>query len=74
MKQNQNKLKERREALNLTQKEVADRVGIAVQVYQRYEYGERLPQVDVALRINNSSTVVFKARARRIAISTGGVR
>lgn len=48
----QNKLKERREALNLTQKEVADRVGIAVQVYQRYEYGERLPQVDIAIAIS----------------------
>lgn len=47
----QNKLKERREALHLTQKEVADRVGIAVQVYQRYEYGERLPQVDLAIKI-----------------------
>ncbi len=59
MKQNQNKLKERREALNLTQKEVADRVGIAVQVYQRYEYGERLPQVDVAIAISEilNSTV-----------------
>lgn len=55
----QNKLKERREALNLTQKEVADRVGIAVQVYQRYEYGERLPQVDVAIAISEilNSTV-----------------
>ena len=59
MKQNQNKLKERREALNLTQKEVADRVGIAVQVYQRYEYGERLPQVDVAIALSEilNSTV-----------------
>ena len=58
-KTNQNKLKERREALNLTQKEVADRVGIAVQVYQRYEYGERLPQVDVAIAISEilNSTV-----------------
>lgn len=51
MKQNQNRLKERREALNLTQKEVADHVGIAIQVYQRYEYGERLPQVNVAITI-----------------------
>lgn len=59
MKHNQNRLKERREALNLTQKEVADRVGIAVQVYQRYEYGERLPQVDVAIAISEilNSTV-----------------
>lgn len=51
MKQNQNRLKERREALNLTQKEVADRVGIAIESYQRYEYGTIIPSIITGIRI-----------------------
>ena len=35
-----NRLKARREELNLTQKQVADRIGIALQAYQRYESGK----------------------------------
>ncbi len=35
----------------LTQLEVAERVGIVLTAYQRYEYGKRLPNVLIALRI-----------------------
>lgn len=38
-----NKLKARREELNLTQKQVAERIGIAQQIYQRYESGKVVP-------------------------------
>lgn len=46
-----NKLKERREELHLTQKQVAERVGILYQVYQRYENVNRLPNVKVGIKI-----------------------
>ncbi len=46
-----NKLKECREKLSLTQKQVAELVGIPEQVYQRYEYGKRIPTAIVACRI-----------------------
>lgn len=44
-------LKERREAMCMTQREVADRVGIAESAYQRYEYGAQVPNVYTAIRI-----------------------
>lgn len=37
------RLKELRASRNLTQKEVADSVGMAPMAYQRYEYGTREP-------------------------------
>ncbi len=46
----QNNLKERRLELKLTQKEVAEKLGLAEQVYQKYEYG-MLPNVLIAIRI-----------------------
>lgn len=46
-----NKLKEKREKAGLMQVEVAKRANITVVCYQRYEYGERIPRVDVALLI-----------------------
>ncbi len=45
------KLKERREELRLTQRQVAERAKIAETVYQRYEYGKREPCVSTALKI-----------------------
>lgn len=42
--------KTRREAL-LTQLELAEKVRLAVGVYQRYESGQRIPKADVAIRI-----------------------
>lgn len=44
-------LQKRRQELNLTQKQVADMVGVLVQQYQRYEVGKRTPSVAMALRI-----------------------
>ena len=46
-----NKLKSRREELNLTQKQVAERIGIAESAYQRYENTARLPNVKVGIKI-----------------------
>ena len=44
-------LRERREALQLTQKQVADLVGIAETAYQRYEHGTSEPKVFMAVKI-----------------------
>lgn len=46
-----NNLKKRREELSLTQKQVAELVGIHWQLYQKYEYGEKLPNVARAIQI-----------------------
>ena len=44
-------LKERREQLNLTQKDVAKAVGIAESAYQRYERGVRIPNARTAIKV-----------------------
>ena len=44
-------LQKRRQELNLTQKQVADRIGLRETAYARYERGEVLPSVAMALRI-----------------------
>lgn len=46
------KLVSAREREGLSQKQVAESVGITTACYQRYEYGQRLPQVDVAVKIS----------------------
>lgn len=46
-----NALRENRERLRLTQKQVADTIGIAESAYQRYEYGTNEPKVSMALKI-----------------------
>lgn len=43
-------LKEKRKAVNLTQKQVAESIGVAEQLYQKYEYG-MLPNVVTAIKI-----------------------
>ena len=45
------KLRERREALHLTQRQVADMLGIAESAYQRYEYGTNVPVVYTAIKL-----------------------
>ena len=45
------RLKERRKALGMTQRQVADAVGIAESAYQRYEYGTQDPNVYMAIKI-----------------------
>lgn len=44
-------LRELRIKKGLTQKQVAEAVGIAECAYQRYEYGKVLPSVVVAIKI-----------------------
>lgn len=46
-----NTLRENRERLRLTQKQVADTIGIAESAYQRYEYGVQVPNVFMAVKI-----------------------
>lgn len=46
-----NKIKARREQLGLTQKQVADKVGIAESQYQGYENGRHMPTVQLAIKI-----------------------
>ncbi len=48
------KLKERREAMSLTQKQVAEQIGIAESAYQRYERGAAIPNAKMAVRIAKS--------------------
>lgn len=40
------KIKAARKAAGLTQQQVADKVGIAKEVYQMYEYGTRNPRLE----------------------------
>lgn len=49
-----NRLKARRKELLLTQKRVAEKLGIKWQSYQQYEYGEKLPNVLLAIKIANT--------------------
>ena len=46
-----NKISEFRKALNLTQRQLAEKVGITYQSLQRYEKGTVLPSVDIAIRL-----------------------
>ena len=48
----QNELKEYRNYLHLTQKELASKAKVPLRSYQSYEQGERLPNIKVALRIS----------------------
>jgi len=45
------KLKKAREKCNLTQEQVATKIGTTARAYQYYEAGERIPRADVAKRI-----------------------
>lgn len=40
-----------RKSLNFTQKQVADGIGVAEQVYQRYEYGKNIPSALVLIAL-----------------------
>ena len=44
-------LRNRREELGLTQKQVAEMIGIAESAYQRYEYYSREPSASTACKI-----------------------
>lgn len=44
-------LKQRRQELKLTQKQVAERANLAESAYQRYERGDTMPLIGMAIRI-----------------------
>lgn len=44
-------LKNRREERQLTQVQIAQKVGITEACYQRYEAGKRIPRADIAILI-----------------------
>ena len=46
-----NKILEFRKAQNLTQRQLAEKVGITYQSLQRYEKGTVLPVVDIAIKL-----------------------
>jgi len=46
-----NLLKNARSAKNMTQKEVAEAVGIELNSYQNYEYEVRKPRADILLKL-----------------------
>lgn len=46
-----NTLKTRRNELKLTQRQVAEKIGIVYQLYQKYENGLILPNVKVGIKI-----------------------
>lgn len=57
-----NKLKERREELHLTQKQVAKKVGIAESAYQRYErttIPNAITAVKIARALNTLTEVLY---------------
>lgn len=51
MRLKKTKLQIAREKTGLTQAEIADKANVTVTCYQRYEYGDRKPRVDVAILI-----------------------
>lgn len=51
----------------LTQKQAADRIGVSLSTYQKYEYGIRTPSVETAENINRVFGVNAPERAWRRA-------
>ena len=60
-KKMKNNLKNRRQILSLTQKQVAYALGIAESAYQRYERGDVAPTVYVAIRIARALDTTVEA-------------
>lgn len=61
MMENITKLKKRREEQALTQVEVAKRAGVTERSYQRYEAGQRLPNVKIAQKLANTLNTTIDA-------------
>jgi len=55
-----NNLKKMREAQNLSQTQISKMAGIGLRTYQRYESGERLPDVITGLKIAKALDVDLK--------------
>ena len=45
------RLQELKQARNLMQKDVAAAIGVPLRTYQRYEYGEREPQISTLFKL-----------------------
>lgn len=50
-------IKRFRKARHLTQKQVAAKLGIDYQGYQRYEYGTVIPKIDMMIRLADAYNV-----------------
>lgn len=59
-----NRLKEMRELAGLTQKQVAEKIGIAESAYQQYEYDKFSPNVRLAIKfakaLNTTVEVLYE--------------
>lgn len=54
------KLAQARAQAGLTQQKAANRIGITLVTYQRYEYGVQLPRLDIAVRISDMFNIDVK--------------
>lgn len=61
MMENITKLRKHREEQALTQVEVAKRAGVTERSYQRYEAGQRLPNVKVAQKLASTLNTTVDA-------------
>ena len=60
------RLLELRKERGLSQKEIAKAIGVDVRAYQRYEYGEREPQISTFFRLADFYSVGLEYLAGRI--------
>ena len=62
----ENSIKKRREELKLTQRQVAERATLREAQYQKYEYGETLPNVLTAIRIAEALDTTVESLYKRL--------
>lgn len=58
-------LKHQRELYGCTQKQMAELIGITPRSYQRYESGEREPNIDTLIQIANFFSITLDALVGR---------
>lgn len=58
-------LKHQRESYGYTQKQMAELIGIAPRSYQRYESGEREPNIDTLIQIADFFSITLDALVGR---------
>lgn len=58
-------LKHQRELYGCTQKQMAELIGIAPRSYQRYESGEREPNIDTLIQIADFFSITLDALVGR---------
>ena len=62
----ENGIKKRREELKLTQRQVAERAALREAQYQKYEYGETLPNVHTAIRLAEALDTTVESLYKRL--------